>query len=113
MVSRAFSFFPSILSFSTISDAMLPDSPSGLDRMLFGILLLSILLLYSNVNVRGYFLTLYVIKYTDFENKYPKFKKIINYFKNSNIVLIIIEIIFIVSILLGAIAICIILLYFK
>ena len=92
---------------------LIPNNLSESQSLIFYLTILAIIALWCFIDIIGYLGSAYLIKYVDIENRYPKFKKIINYFKNSNIVLIIIEIIFIVSILLGAIAICIILLYFK
>ena len=100
------------MSFSFIDVSVLPDTASGMDKFLFGILSISLILLWCIINITGYFLTLYIIHYTDLANKYPKYTKLINYFKNANIMYIIIEIIFIIIILLSTIAVCIKLIYF-
>ena len=80
--------------------------------MVYGILMLSILLLISIVQVAMYFLILYLITNYNLVEKYPKYNKIILYIKNMNVIYIIIELIFVVVTLLTLIVICIKLLYF-
>ena len=67
--------------------------------------MLSIVLLWSFVSVIGYFCVLYGIKYLDIENKYPKYKPIINYFKKLNFVFVIIDVILIIVALVSVIGI--------
>src|SRR5271154_6529103 len=96
-----------MLSFIFLTVPILPETASGMDKFLFGILLISIILLWCFISITGYFLTLYLIHYTNIANKYPKYIKIINFFKNINIIYIIIEIIFIIIILVSSIVMCI------
>ena len=91
--------------------SILPDTPTGFHKFLLGILGLSIILLWCFINVIGYFIVLYGIKYINLEVKYPKLKRVINYFYNMNYIFIIIEIIYILVILITVIVICILLLY--
>jgi len=103
----------SFIPFSFLNVPIIPETASGMDKFLFGILLISIILLWCFISITGYFLTLYLINYTDIANKYPKYIKIINFFKNINIIYIIIEIIFIIIILVSTIIMCINLIYFN
>ena len=40
------------------------------------------------INILGYFLSLHLVIRYDFQNKYPKFKKLINYYKKSSMLYI-------------------------
>ena len=84
------------ISFSDLSSIFNVDAYSGIYKLLFGLLILSLLTLWSFISVAGYFLMLYLTKYTNIEIKYPKLQKIVKYYQNMNIGLIIIETIFIV-----------------
>ena len=90
---------------------VVPESLNGFQRLIAGILVLSVIFLWCFINVIGYFGFLYMIKNTDLENKYPKYKFITNYLKKLNYVFIIMETIFIIIILLSVIGICSYLLY--
>src|SRR5580692_5310306 len=88
------------LPFINLGDNMNPETLSGFNKFLLGILIISIILLWCFISIVGYLFTLYVIKYTNLEEKYPKLKPFIGYFQSTNYVFIIIEtIIFIVTIL--------------
>jgi hypothetical protein len=102
-----------VLPIINIDFSILPDTPTGFHKFLLGILILSIILIWCFINIIGYFMTLYIIKYTNLEEKYPKIKSLIIYFQNINYLLIIIEIIIFLFILLSVIGICIYLLYFN
>nr|YP_009463032.1 hypothetical protein [Pleurotus citrinopileatus]AUW35275.1 hypothetical protein [Pleurotus citrinopileatus] len=88
------------------------SSLSGYHKMIYGIFMLSILILWCIIQIGGYFLFIYLLQNSNLEEKYPKYKKLFLYFKNINIVYIIIEIIFVVLILLSLIGTCINLLFF-
>lgn len=49
-----------------------PDSVSGVNKILFGVLTFTTILLYCLVNIIGYFGFLYIMKHTELEQKYPK-----------------------------------------
>lgn len=103
----------SLFPFLNLDSILTPISNlSGFYKMVYGILMLSILLLISIVQVAMYFLILYLITNYNLVEKYPKYNKIILYFKNMNVIYIIIELIFVVVTLLTLIVICIKLLYF-
>lgn len=80
--------------------SLLPDTAnySGLDRILLGILGLALINLWCLIDVIGYLLSIYLVKYLDIENKYPKYKRIIQYFYNTNYIFIYLQIIYIVLI---------------
>jgi len=87
------------------------DNLSNIDKVLLGVLSITIILLYCIINIIGYFSALYIIKHTDLEKKYPKLSTIIKYYQKTSIIFLIIEIIFVISILLLVIGICSHLLY--
>lgn len=101
------------LPFTNLYDKISPDNLEGFNKMLFGILVISIILLWCFISIVGYLLTLYIIKYTKLEEKYPKLKPFIVYFQTTNYVFIVIEIIIFISTLLALIGVCIKLLYFE
>ena len=102
-----------LLPFLNDSILKMPDSLSAVNKIIFGVLIFTIVILYSIINIIGYFGSLYIIKHTELESKYPKWSRIIKYYQKSNIVLLIIEIIFVISVLLFIIGFCIYLLYYS
>lgn len=99
--------------FINLGDNINPETLDGFNKLLLGILIISIILLWCFISIVGYLLTLYILKYTKLEEKYPKLKPFIVYFQNTNYVLIVIEIIIFIATILGVIGICINLLYFN
>jgi hypothetical protein len=59
----------------------------------FNMLILSLIILACFINITGYFISIYLIKKYNIEDKYPKYSKLIRYFEKSNIFFVIIEII--------------------
>lgn len=59
----------------------LPDTLSGLNKMLVGVVTIISILLYCFINLVGYFACIYIIKHTDLAKKYPKFSPIIKYYE--------------------------------
>jgi len=84
----------------------LPSTLSSINRVILGILIISIILLYCIINIIGYFSCLYIIKYTDLIKKYPKLSPIIKYYENTSIMFLVIEIIFVIFTLLVVKALC-------
>jgi len=82
------------------------NTVSAINRILLGVVTITLILLYSIINIVAYFACLYIIKHTELENKYPKLKPVINYYQNTSITFLIIEIIFVVSTLLLVIGLC-------
>ena len=66
----------------------------------YAILLLSIIALYSFINIIGYMLSYILIQNVNYEIKYPIIKKILFYFKKSSLFFIIIEVIIVLICLL-------------
>ena len=87
------------------------DSISSVNKVISGILIITVTILFCLINIIGYFGCLYIIKHTDLEKKYPKLKPIVKYYQNTSVVFLIIEIIFVFSTLLLVIGICLQLLY--
>ena len=87
------------------------DLPNSFIKFLYSFLILFILLLYSVIQVSGYLLSIYIIKNYNLEEKYPKFKKILNYFQKISIFTIILDVIFIIFILLMCIGVIVKLLF--
>lgn len=100
------SFFQ-LFSFSEVTGILNADAYTGIYKLLFGLLVLSLLTIWSFISIAGYFLMLYLTKYTNMEEKYPKLQKIVKYYQNMNIGLIIIETLFIVTLHLIISVICI------
>ena len=90
-----------------------PETLSGFQKLMFYTLILTILTLWSFVAIIGHFLVLYLINHTKLVDKYPKFKPVINYFKKTNYIFLTIEIIYIITIYVFVIAMCIYMLYFS
>jgi hypothetical protein len=90
----SFSIFP----FLNLDPAILLDiqTPTSLQKLLIGLVGIFILELLIFLSIVGYLITLYIIKYTEIEQKYPKLKIIINYYKNTNLIFIIFEVLFFV-----------------
>lgn len=59
----------------------------------FSILILSIIVLVSFINLMGYFISIYLINKYDIENRFPKYKKIIKFYEKTKTYIIINEII--------------------
>jgi hypothetical protein len=96
-------FFP----FSFINIPVMPDSLSSFQKILFGIMILTFLTLWSFIDIVGHFIILYLIDHRKIEAKYPKLKPLLNYFKKTNYLFLGIEIVFVISIYLMLIGICI------
>lgn len=100
-----------LLPFINSSLLSAPESLSAVNKIIYGVLTFTIILLYCIINIIGYFGVLYIIKYTDLQTKYPKLSPIIKYYQNTSFVFLIIEIIFVIFSLLLIIFLCIHLLY--
>jgi hypothetical protein len=87
------------------------NTVSAINRVVLGVATITLILLYSIINIVAYFACLYIINTRDLENKYPKLKPVIKYYKNTSIIFLIIEIIYVVSILLLVIGLCLYFIY--
>lgn len=105
------SSYLSLIPFMNLDWLSAPESLYGINKLIFSILIFSVIILWCIINIIGYFGSLYLIKYTDLETKYPKFKPIFKYYLSTSTVFLIVEIVFVISTLLIIIGVCIHLLY--
>ena len=77
-----------------VLDIKPPEGSEYLADLSFGVFILSLLALLSFLNITGYFLSLHLIQRYDFTTKYPKFKKIVNFYEKSSLFLILMETLF-------------------
>ena len=85
--SKVNSFF----LFSILSN--LETGNSSLNQFAFGIFIISITGLLCFLNISFYLISYYLIQKGNYENKYPRFRKLINYYKNISMFNLTIEII--------------------
>lgn len=85
--SKSFSL-PLILSYLDIN---IPENASILTHWSFSVFLFSLIALICFINVLVFLIVYILIQNGNYENKYPKFKKLINYYKKSSILYVIIE----------------------
>jgi hypothetical protein len=81
-------FFPFLLSYF---DLNIPENSQPIIQYVFGMTILSLIALLSFINLFIYLFIMYSINHYDLENKYPKFKWIINYYKKTSFFIIVIE----------------------
>lgn len=100
-------FLPiSFVDFSSVLD-MLPKTPTSFHKFFLGILILSLVTLLSFFDLFGHFFVLYLIKNTNIKARYPKFKRVINFYEKSRYLFLVYEIIFVIIVYLSLIGICI------
>src|SRR5258708_1730629 len=68
------------------------DSDPTITQFAYGILLISLVAFFCYINIAGYVIVIYLIQKSDYETKYPKFARLINYYKKVNLVFLSIEI---------------------
>ena len=85
LLHRSFAF-PVILSMIDIN-----VEHSSMTRLSFSIFVLSLISLLCFMNVIFYMIGYVIIQEKDYENKYPKFSRIIKFYKNSSLVYMVIE----------------------
>jgi hypothetical protein len=73
-------------------DINVNDSDPIITQFAYGILLISLVAFFCYINIAGYVIVIYLIQKSDYETKYPKFARFINYYKNVNLVFLSIEI---------------------
>jgi len=81
-----------ILFSYSIFDIKLPEGSEDMVKFAFGVFILSLVAFVSFFNIVGYFLSLYLVQRYNLEQKYPKFKKIVNYFEKSSLAFILFEV---------------------
>jgi hypothetical protein len=69
-----------------------PENLTEFQQLIFYLLLSFILGLWLYIDTIGTLITIYIVKYTNLEDRYPKFKKIFNYFNRKSYILLGIEI---------------------
>ena len=82
------SFFPFI--FYNL-DININDSDPAIVQLAYGVFLLSLIALFCLINIMGYIFTYYIVQKGNYEVKYPKFAKLIGYYKKTTVVFLIIE----------------------
>jgi len=75
-------------------DINIPENASSLTNVSYGVFLLSLIALFCFINILGYFIAYILVLRGDYENKYPRLKWYINFYKKTTILSLIIEIIF-------------------
>jgi hypothetical protein len=89
-LSYSYSFsFPLILS---NLDIIVTDSDSFITQIFYGVFLLSIIALICFINIIGYLVVYIIIERGNYENKYPRLSKIINYYKKISLIYLSIEV---------------------
>lgn len=68
------------------------DSDPVITQFAYGVLLISLVAFFCYINIAGYVIIIFLIQKSDYETKYPKFARFINYFKKVNLVFLSIEI---------------------
>lgn len=67
------------------------DNASTFVNYSYGVFMLSLIALLCFINVLFYLIVYIIIQQKDYETKYPKLKRVINYYKNMNLIVAIIE----------------------
>lgn len=73
-------------------DINVNDSDPIITQFAYGVLLISLVAFFCFTNIAGYVIVIYLIQKSDYETKYPKFARLINYYKKVNLVFLSIEI---------------------
>lgn len=89
-----YSFLPFILSQLDIS---VSSTDSSILQLSYAVCLLSLIALYCLFNIIGYMTAYIIVQNGNYEEKYPRFKKIISYYKKASLVFIIIDVIFCIT----------------
>jgi hypothetical protein len=78
----------------------LPEGSEALTNYAFGVFILSLVALLAFMNVLGYFLSLHLVQRYDIATKYPKIRRIVNFYEKSSLFFILIETLFCIGCLL-------------
>jgi hypothetical protein len=87
-ISQSFSLFGVVLSQLNIN---VEDTASNLTHISYGIFLISLVALCCFINIMGFLITYILIQNSNYEIKYPKLIKFINYYKKSSLFYVTIE----------------------
>lgn len=77
--------------FSSLGSEM-PTDAEPLISFSFNMFILSLIILVCFINITGYFISIYLINKYNIEERFPKYRKLIRYYENSNIFFVLIEI---------------------
>ena len=77
-----------------LSNIKLNENVSSVTEVSYAVFVLSLIALLCFINIIFYILSYILLTKGNYENKYPKLKFIINYYKNTSLVYITIEILF-------------------
>lgn len=83
-----------------------PENLNEFQQLVFWVMVLAIIALWCFIDIIGYLFSSYVVKYTDIENKFPKLRKILNYFLKVNYIFIAFQVIYILFIYIFIIGVC-------
>jgi len=87
-ITQSFSLFGFIFSQLNLN---VDETASSLTQISYGVFLLSFVALICFLNVVGFMITYVLIQKGNYEIKYPKLRKFINYYKKSTLVYVSIE----------------------
>ena len=73
-------------------DINVNSTNSDVTQLAYGVFLLSLIALLCLINILGYFTAYYWVQKGNYEEKYPKLAKVINYYKKVNLVFLVIEV---------------------
>jgi hypothetical protein len=74
-------------------DINVDDSDPIITQFAYGMFLISLVAFFCFINIAGYVIVIFLIQKGNYEEKYPKFSRIINYYKKVNLVFLVIEVI--------------------
>ncbi len=80
--------FPVILNNFSVSAS---DSDPVVSQLAYGVFLISLVALFCFINILGYIISYYLIQKGNYELKYHKLKRVINYFNRVTLAYFIIE----------------------
>ena len=78
-------------------DMNVGNTDPNIIQFAYAILLLSVIALYCLFNIIGYMTAYIIVQNSNYEEKYPRLKNIINYYKKGSLLFIIIDVIFCVT----------------
>jgi hypothetical protein len=111
--NNKFNYIFALFPFSLFDINIIPETISSFEKFLFYLIILGILTLWSFIDIVGHFIVIYLIDHKNIEEKYPKFKSIIKYFKKVNYYFLTFEIVFVILVYLLLIGTCITLIFIK
>jgi hypothetical protein len=87
-ITQSFSLFGIVMSQLNLN---VDETASNITQISYGFLLLSLIALICFINVVGFMITYILIQQGNYEIKYPKLSKFINYYKKSTLVYVSVE----------------------